>query len=126
MRWTQVMMREVAKEERMEVGLNDFQPLDPRQIAAAHGIPVYPLSQLADSRAATAICSGEGPSAWRGRLPAAGSGESCRRGFRTLRRRRNVWSSTRVVPFRLSQGWWVAASCRESGPEVGRRAAPAV
>lgn len=51
MRWTQAMMRQVAKEERADVGLNDFQSLDPRQIAAAHGIPVYPLSQLADSGA---------------------------------------------------------------------------
>lgn len=44
MRWTQKLMREVAQEERAELGLGPRDPLDPYDLAAAHGIPVYCLA----------------------------------------------------------------------------------
>ncbi|WP_410580165.1 ImmA/IrrE family metallo-endopeptidase [Amycolatopsis sp. lyj-108] len=46
--WTQAKMREVAEEERAELRLKWFQPLDPYALATSHGIPVYPIAELAD------------------------------------------------------------------------------
>ena len=46
MRWTQKLMREVAKEERQSLGLTSTDKLDPYQLADEHGIPVYSLSEL--------------------------------------------------------------------------------
>ena len=46
MRWTQKLMREVAQEERALLGLAATDKLDPYTLANAHGIPVYPLSEL--------------------------------------------------------------------------------
>ncbi|GAW51697.1 ImmA/IrrE family metallo-endopeptidase [Nocardioides sp. PD653] len=46
--WTQARMREVAKEERDELGLDPFDPLDPYELAEAHGIPTYTLTDLLD------------------------------------------------------------------------------
>jgi Zn-dependent peptidase ImmA (M78 family) len=48
MRWTQQLMREVAREERAELGLGPMDPLDPYVLAAAHGIPVYCLADCVD------------------------------------------------------------------------------
>jgi len=45
-RWTQAAIRQVAIEERSELGLRDDDPLDPYELAEAHGIPVYPLTAL--------------------------------------------------------------------------------
>lgn len=39
-------MREVAQEERSELGLGPFDALDPYALAEAHGIPTYTLSEL--------------------------------------------------------------------------------
>jgi hypothetical protein len=47
-RWTQAKMREVADEERAELGLTWRQPLDPYRLAEVHGIPVYPIDALPD------------------------------------------------------------------------------
>jgi hypothetical protein len=41
-------MRAVAEEERAELGLSPLEPLDPYRLADQHGIPVYPLDELAD------------------------------------------------------------------------------
>lgn len=41
-------MREVAEEERRELGLDVNDPLDPYALARAHGIPVYSLTELLD------------------------------------------------------------------------------
>lgn len=46
MRWTQKLMREVAREERTDLGLGPFEPLDPYALADAHGIRVYTLHDL--------------------------------------------------------------------------------
>jgi hypothetical protein len=48
MRWTQALMQEVVKEERAGLGLTLFDRLDPYQLAEEHGIPVYPIDELAD------------------------------------------------------------------------------
>jgi hypothetical protein len=48
-RWTQAAMRTVAEEERADLGLSLLEPLDPYRLADEHGIPVYPLDELADS-----------------------------------------------------------------------------
>jgi len=47
-RWTQAAMRDVAHQERAGLGLTPFQRLDPYQLAAAHGIAVYPIDELVD------------------------------------------------------------------------------
>lgn len=47
MRWTQAAMREVAREERAELGLDEADPLDPYALAQQHGIKVYALGALA-------------------------------------------------------------------------------
>jgi hypothetical protein len=41
-------MREVAEEERSELGLTIHDALDPYALAEAHGIPVYSLTELLD------------------------------------------------------------------------------
>lgn len=48
-RWTQRLMAQVAAEERLDLGLSVMDPLDPYELADRHGIPVYPISQLACS-----------------------------------------------------------------------------
>jgi len=45
-RWTQKLMREVAREEREALGLTDADKLDPYALAEEHGIAVYTLSEL--------------------------------------------------------------------------------
>lgn len=47
-RWTQRLMREVACEERESLGLGPRDPFDPYALCEAHGIPVYPITELAD------------------------------------------------------------------------------
>jgi IrrE N-terminal-like domain len=47
-RWTQDKMKEVAAEERGWLGLGPFDSLDPYALALEHGIPVYPIDELAD------------------------------------------------------------------------------
>ena len=46
MRWTQKLMREVAREEREALGLGPTDQFDPYKLAEAHGIPIYTLSEL--------------------------------------------------------------------------------
>ncbi|MBM0255549.1 ImmA/IrrE family metallo-endopeptidase [Micromonospora sp. 4G55] len=48
MRWTQKLMCEVACEEREALGLGSFDQLDPYELADAHGIRVYTLTELLD------------------------------------------------------------------------------
>ncbi len=45
-RWTQKSMREVAAEERKNLGLTPTERFDPYLLADEHGISVYPLSEL--------------------------------------------------------------------------------
>ncbi|WP_439664646.1 ImmA/IrrE family metallo-endopeptidase [Lentzea sp. HUAS TT2] len=45
-------MREVAAEERAELGLTWDQPLDPYLLAKTHGIRVYPVDELPDCEGA--------------------------------------------------------------------------
>ena len=47
-KWTQKEMAKVAAEERGALGLNLMDPLDPYLLAEKWGIPVYPISVLAD------------------------------------------------------------------------------
>lgn len=46
MRWTQKLMREVATEERGNLGLGPTDRFDPYLLADEHGIAVYALSEL--------------------------------------------------------------------------------
>lgn len=47
LRWTQKLMTEIAADERRDLGLGIMEPLDPYELAERHGIPVYPISELA-------------------------------------------------------------------------------
>jgi hypothetical protein len=47
LRWTHKMMREVAAEERAELGLGSFDPFDPYALCELHGISVYGFADLA-------------------------------------------------------------------------------
>lgn len=47
-KWTQKEMAKVAAEERDALGLNLMDPLDPYLLAEKWGIPVYPISVLAE------------------------------------------------------------------------------
>lgn len=51
MRWTQKLMTELAEEERANLGLGQWDQLDPYALCEEHGIPVYPLSQIASAEA---------------------------------------------------------------------------
>lgn len=67
MKWTQKLMREVATEERTDLGLGPREPLDPYALADAHGIPVYTLYDLRDwelGQAALAHFHGSSGSRW--------------------------------------------------------------
>lgn len=46
-KWTQPQMKEVALEERAELGLTIWEPLDPYALAESHGIRVYEIAELA-------------------------------------------------------------------------------
>lgn len=48
-RWTQRRMAELAAEERLGLGLDVMQPLDPYELAARYGVPVYAISELEPS-----------------------------------------------------------------------------
>lgn len=63
MRWTQKLMREVAEEERHNLGLGQWDQLDPYALCEEHGIPVYALSDVA-STDAVAHFTMEGVSTW--------------------------------------------------------------
>jgi hypothetical protein len=45
--WTQAAMREIARQERAALGLTPSRPLNPYDLAAEHGIEVYPIEELA-------------------------------------------------------------------------------
>jgi Zn-dependent peptidase ImmA (M78 family) len=51
MRWTQKLMREVAEDERTNLGLGPWDVLDPYALCEEHGIPVYLLSDIASTEA---------------------------------------------------------------------------
>ena len=55
MRWTQKLMREVAQEERAELGLGPYESFDPYKLADLHGIPVYCLADCVDYGLAPAV-----------------------------------------------------------------------
>lgn len=46
MRWTQDLMREVAVEERTELGLGPYDPFNPYDLCDLHGIQIYKVSEL--------------------------------------------------------------------------------
>ena len=52
MRWTQKLMREVAEDERDNLGLGLWDQLDPYVLSEEHGIPIYRLSEIASTAAA--------------------------------------------------------------------------
>lgn len=75
-RWTQAEMRTVAAEERSGLGLSPLHPLDPYRLADEHGIPVYPLDELADrpkAQAAVRHFSSAGLKVWSAALIPVGS-----------------------------------------------------
>lgn len=55
MRWTQALMREVAREERAALGLGPRDPFDPYLLCKEHGIAVYPVSTLDDQGCVAAV-----------------------------------------------------------------------
>jgi hypothetical protein len=55
MRWTQKLMRDVAREEREELGLGPLDPFDPYALCKEHGIPVYSVSNLAEHTSSAAV-----------------------------------------------------------------------
>ena len=66
-KWTQDKMQRVAEEERAALGVGDFEPLDPYELAKEYGISVYSLGDLAgDPRVAGAVAhfSQEGARLW--------------------------------------------------------------
>ncbi len=71
-RWTQAKMREVADEERAELGLTLDQPLDPYRLAEAHGIPVYSMNELLDCERAVRHFATTRTSAWSAALVPVG------------------------------------------------------
>lgn len=76
LRWTQAKMREVAAEERCELGLGPLDPLDPYALARRHGIPVYPIDELPDDYCSkdAAAHFGQKARAWSAALVPFGSG----------------------------------------------------
>jgi len=69
-------MRDVAVEERTELGLGTYDPLDPYELCEAHGIPVYQISHLAEfdlSEAAAAHFATEAVSSWSAALVPLGA-----------------------------------------------------
>lgn len=50
-RWTQKLMQELAEEERTNLGLGQWDQLDPHALCEEHGIPVYALSEIASVEA---------------------------------------------------------------------------
>lgn len=72
MRWTQKLMREVAVEERTNLGLSQWDQLDPYVLCQEHGIPVYALSEIASSEA-VAHFSDDRASTWSAALVPVGS-----------------------------------------------------
>lgn len=73
MRWTQQRMREVANEEREELGLGPHDPLDPYKLCAAHGIEVYPLTDFQQFPGAVAHFGERRTRAWSAALVPIGS-----------------------------------------------------
>lgn len=66
-KWTQDKMQRVAEEERAALGVGDFEPFDPYDLAKEYGISVYSLADLAgDPRAAAAVAhfSQDGARLW--------------------------------------------------------------
>lgn len=76
MRWTQKLMCEMAREEREALGLGPFNEFDPYELADAHGIRVYVLSDLLDwdlSAEAHAHFHGAGGASWSAALVPLGT-----------------------------------------------------
>jgi hypothetical protein len=72
--WTQVKMRELASEERRNLGVDDFEALDPRLLAAEYGLPVYALTDFEQTApAAVAHFSARAGSRWSAALIPVGS-----------------------------------------------------
>lgn len=88
-------MRAVAQEERAELKLGPRDPLDPYDLAAEHGIPVYEISQLAASGAsaeAIAHFTGSVNASWSAALVPLGSARIIveNETHLTVRRRSNI------------------------------------
>ena len=76
-KWTQNKMQRVAEEERAALGVGDFEPFDPYNLAEEYGIPVYSLGDLAsDPLAAGAVAhfSQDGARRWSAALIPVGEG----------------------------------------------------
>lgn len=54
-RWTRAKMNDLAVEERANLGLTVFEPLDLHLLAEEYGIPIYRLTDLADEQAREAV-----------------------------------------------------------------------
>jgi hypothetical protein len=64
-RWTQAMMRDLAVEERANLGLTAFEPLDLHRLADEYGVRIYCLADLADEAGdAIAYFSQDGSHRW--------------------------------------------------------------
>lgn len=76
-KWTQDKMQRVAEEERAGLGVGDFEPFDPYDLAREYRVPVYSLSDLAsDPLAAGAVAhfSQDGARRWSAALIPVGGG----------------------------------------------------
>lgn len=75
MSWTQVRMREVAIEERSDLGLGSIDALDPYDLCAEHGISVYALTEFQEEHPeAVAHFTQDRVKAWSAALLPIGSG----------------------------------------------------
>ena len=73
MRWTQKLMREVADEERSNLGLDMWAQFDPYTLCEEHAIDVYALSEVASVQALKHFTVNR-PSAWSAALVPVGPG----------------------------------------------------
>jgi Zn-dependent peptidase ImmA (M78 family) len=74
-RWTQARMNDLAAEERANVGLSPFEPLDVHRLAEEYGVAIYCLAELDDDQAhdAVAYFSQDGWRRWSAALIPIGS-----------------------------------------------------
>jgi Zn-dependent peptidase ImmA (M78 family) len=91
MRWTQKLMREVAEDERNNLGLGQWDQLDPYALCEEHGISIYPLSEIASSAAVEHFTSGT-KSSWSAALVPVGDARVIVENDQhaTVRRRSNI------------------------------------
>lgn len=73
--WTQAKMRDLAEQERANLGLAAFEPLDLHRLAHEYGGPIHSLADLADEKARDAVAyfSQDASHRWSAALIAVGS-----------------------------------------------------